>query len=59
MDKCDLSNILFLFQALQKAKDSLQVLYCIIELTILEVPKITNLIPFDASHIEQLNRRAL
>lgn len=45
--------------ALQKAKDSLQVLYCIIELTILEVPKITNLIPFDASHIEQLNRRAL
>ncbi|CAH0589260.1 unnamed protein product [Chrysodeixis includens] len=45
--------------ALQKAKDSLQVLYCIIELTILEVPKITDLIPFDASHIDQLNRRAI
>lgn len=45
--------------ALQKAKNSLQVLYCIIELTILEVPKITDLIPFDASHIDQLNRRAV
>ncbi|KAJ8714854.1 hypothetical protein PYW08_004835 [Mythimna loreyi] len=45
--------------ALQNAKNSLQVLYCIIELTILEVPKITNLIPFDATHIDQLNRRAL
>ncbi|KAJ8712093.1 hypothetical protein PYW07_004935 [Mythimna separata] len=45
--------------ALQNAKNSLQVLYCIIELTILEVPKITKLIPFDATHIDQLNRRAV
>ncbi|XP_063895218.1 recQ-mediated genome instability protein 1-like [Helicoverpa armigera] len=43
--------------ALLKAKESLQVLYCIIELTIQEVPRITDLIPFDATHIDQLNRR--
>ncbi|KAF9793546.1 hypothetical protein SFRURICE_005990 [Spodoptera frugiperda] len=42
---------------LQKAKDTLQVLYCIIELTLLDVPKITNITPFDASHVDQLNRR--
>ncbi|KAH9635952.1 hypothetical protein HF086_015526 [Spodoptera exigua] len=42
---------------LQKAKDTLQVLYCIIELTLLDVPRITNLIPFNASHVDQLNRR--
>uniref|UniRef100_A0A2A4JYA6 RecQ-mediated genome instability protein 1 n=1 Tax=Heliothis virescens TaxID=7102 RepID=A0A2A4JYA6_HELVI len=45
--------------ALLKAKESLQVLYCIIELTIQEVPRITDLIPFDATHIDQLNRRAI
>ncbi|XP_073967026.1 recQ-mediated genome instability protein 1-like [Choristoneura fumiferana] len=43
--------------ALQKAKDTLQVLYCIIELTILEVPKITCLIPFDGSHVDLLRKR--
>ncbi|XP_026321501.1 recQ-mediated genome instability protein 1-like [Hyposmocoma kahamanoa] len=44
-------------EALQKAKDSLQILYCIIELTILEVPQITCLIPFDDSHVDLLKKR--
>ncbi|XP_028167377.1 recQ-mediated genome instability protein 1-like [Ostrinia furnacalis] len=43
--------------ALQKAKDTLQVLYCIIELTILEVPKITALVPFEESHVDLLSKR--
>ncbi|XP_049876094.1 recQ-mediated genome instability protein 1-like [Pectinophora gossypiella] len=43
--------------ALQKARDTLQVLYCIIELTILEVPKITCLIPFEGIHVNMLQKR--
>ncbi|KAJ2945417.1 hypothetical protein O0L34_g228 [Tuta absoluta] len=43
--------------ALQKAKDTLQVLYCIIELTMLETPKITCLIPFEESHANLLKKR--
>ncbi|XP_063537349.1 recQ-mediated genome instability protein 1-like [Cydia strobilella] len=43
--------------ALQKAKEALQVLYCIIELTMLEVPKITCLTPFDGSHLDLLKKR--
>ncbi|XP_061718990.1 recQ-mediated genome instability protein 1-like [Cydia pomonella] len=43
--------------ALQKAKEALQVLYCIIELTMLEIPKITCLIPFDGSHLDLLKKR--
>ncbi|KAL0870924.1 hypothetical protein ABMA27_004753 [Loxostege sticticalis] len=45
--------------ALQKAKDTLQVLYCIIELTILEVPKITSLVPFEDTHVDSLSKRVL
>lgn len=44
-------------KALYNAKDALQVLYCIIELTILEVPKITKLIPFEESHVNMLKLR--
>ncbi|KAJ0174843.1 hypothetical protein K1T71_009951 [Dendrolimus kikuchii] len=44
-------------EALQNAKDKLQVLYCLIELTMLEVPKITNLIPFDQTHVDLLKKR--
>ncbi|XP_013190162.2 recQ-mediated genome instability protein 1 [Amyelois transitella] len=43
--------------ALQKAKDTLQVLHCIIELTILEVPKITSLEPYSDRHVEILKKR--
>ncbi|XP_053611220.1 recQ-mediated genome instability protein 1-like [Plodia interpunctella] len=43
--------------ALQKAKDTLQVLHCIIELTILEVPKITSLEPYGERHAEMLKKR--
>ncbi|XP_037973151.2 recQ-mediated genome instability protein 1 [Plutella xylostella] len=43
--------------ALQKAKNSLQVLYCIIELTVLDTPKITCLIPFDNVHVSMLKKR--
>lgn len=45
------------FQALENAKKSLQVLYCIIELTMSGGPKITRLIPFDNSHVEKLKER--
>ncbi|CAK1550365.1 unnamed protein product [Leptosia nina] len=44
-------------KALQKAKDTLQVLYCIIELTIFDTPRITQLIPFGQEHIHPLKRR--
>nr|XP_026501003.1 recQ-mediated genome instability protein 1-like [Vanessa tameamea] len=43
--------------ALQKAKDNLQVLYCIIEIIILERPLISQLIPFETFHTEILMRR--
>ncbi|KAL4705814.1 hypothetical protein ACJJTC_006534 [Scirpophaga incertulas] len=43
--------------ALQKAKETLQVLYCIIELTILETAKITSLLPFEHCHVQVLNNR--
>ncbi|CAG4951260.1 unnamed protein product [Colias eurytheme] len=43
--------------ALQKAKDTLQVLYCIIEITVLDVPKITKLIPFEQRHADLLSNR--
>ncbi|XP_013140846.1 PREDICTED: recQ-mediated genome instability protein 1-like isoform X2 [Papilio polytes] len=43
--------------ALENAKKSLQVLYCIIELTMSGGPKITRLIPFDNSHVEKLKER--
>ncbi|XP_026756199.2 recQ-mediated genome instability protein 1-like [Galleria mellonella] len=43
--------------ALQKAKDTLQVLYCIIEVTMQEVPKITSLVPFENSHVDLLIKR--
>ncbi|XP_059057904.1 recQ-mediated genome instability protein 1-like [Achroia grisella] len=43
--------------ALQKAKNTLQVLYCIIEVTMQEVPKITALVPFESSHVDLLNKR--
>ncbi|XP_046969732.1 recQ-mediated genome instability protein 1-like [Vanessa cardui] len=43
--------------ALQKAKDNLQVLYCIIEITILERPLITQLIPFETCHTDLLMKR--
>ncbi|CAH2247884.1 jg12245 [Pararge aegeria aegeria] len=43
--------------ALQKAKNKLQELYCIIELTMLETPKITKLTPFEDFHVELLRTR--
>ncbi|XP_068617889.1 recQ-mediated genome instability protein 1-like [Battus philenor] len=43
--------------ALQKAKEHLQVLYCIIELTMLDGPKITRLIPFNTTHVDLLKKR--
>ncbi|CAB3230201.1 unnamed protein product [Arctia plantaginis] len=43
--------------AIKKARDKLQVLYCIIEITMLEVPKITGYKPFDCTDVEQLKRR--
>ncbi|CAG4994612.1 unnamed protein product [Parnassius apollo] len=45
--------------ALQKAKECLQTLYCIIELTMLDGPKITGLIPFDGTHLDLLKKRQL
>ncbi|CAF4928453.1 unnamed protein product [Pieris macdunnoughi] len=43
--------------ALEKAKHSLQALYCIIEITFFDVPKITQLIPFDSRHVHLLKER--
>ncbi|XP_045774679.1 recQ-mediated genome instability protein 1-like [Maniola jurtina] len=43
--------------ALQQAKIKLEVLYCIIELTMLETPKITKLTPFEDFHADALNTR--
>ncbi|XP_034834691.1 recQ-mediated genome instability protein 1-like [Maniola hyperantus] len=43
--------------ALQQAKIKLEVLYCIIELTMLETPKITRLIPFEDFHVDSLKSR--
>ncbi|XP_022126852.2 recQ-mediated genome instability protein 1 [Pieris rapae] len=43
--------------ALEKAKQSLQALYCIIEITYFDVPKITQLIPFDSRHVHLLKER--
>ncbi|XP_050347554.1 recQ-mediated genome instability protein 1-like [Nymphalis io] len=43
--------------ALQKAKDNLQVLYCIIEIIIMERPLITQLIPFESYHTDLLIKR--
>ncbi|XP_014361460.2 recQ-mediated genome instability protein 1 [Papilio machaon] len=43
--------------ALANAKKNLQVLYCIIEVTMSSGPKITRLIPFDTSHVDQLKER--
>ncbi|XP_023942791.2 recQ-mediated genome instability protein 1-like [Bicyclus anynana] len=43
--------------ALQRAKNKLEVLYCIIELTMLETPKITKLTPFEDFHAEILKDR--
>ncbi|KPJ02509.1 RecQ-mediated genome instability protein 1 [Papilio xuthus] len=45
--------------ALENAKKRLQVLYCIIELTMSNGPKITRLIPFDTSHVDQLKKRQI
>ncbi|CAK1586683.1 unnamed protein product [Parnassius mnemosyne] len=45
--------------ALQKAKERLQILYCIIELTMADGPKITQLIPFDGTHVDLLKKRQL
>ncbi|XP_075980257.1 recQ-mediated genome instability protein 1-like [Anticarsia gemmatalis] len=44
--------------AIKNARDQLQVMCCIIEITMLEVPKITDYRPFDSSHVELLKRRA-
>ncbi|CAH2043182.1 unnamed protein product, partial [Iphiclides podalirius] len=46
-------------EALQKAKERLQVLYRIIELTMSDGPKITQLLPFDAAHADLLIKRRL
>ncbi|CAH4030234.1 unnamed protein product [Pieris brassicae] len=43
--------------ALEKAKQSLQALYCIIEITFFDVPKITQLIQFDSRHVHLLKER--
>ncbi|KAG6462874.1 hypothetical protein O3G_MSEX013513 [Manduca sexta] len=43
--------------ALKNAKEALQVLYCIIEITIQDVPRITNLIPFADVHVDLLRKR--
>lgn len=43
--------------ALQKAKDSLQVLNCIVEIKMAEMPKIIALHPFDESHVKALESR--
>lgn len=52
-----LFEIRFIFQALQQAKIKLEVLYSIIELTMLETPKITRLIPFEDFHVDSLKTR--
>ncbi|KAM3959627.1 recQ mediated genome instability 1 [Aphomia sociella] len=44
-------------KALSEAKANLQVLYCIIEITMQEVPKITSLVPFESAHVDNLIKR--
>ncbi|GBP56444.1 RecQ-mediated genome instability protein 1 [Eumeta japonica] len=43
--------------ALQKAKETLQTLNCLIEITFLETPTITSLIPFNKTHANLLRKR--
>lgn len=43
--------------ALKNAKDELQVMYCLIEITMFDTPKITNYMPYEFMHVEQLQRR--